>query len=93
MDISGLEQNVKVRDLTIRQMLHQISMHSTNRELRIPAPICQETFPVLKALDVPFVRTQDMSSASQADLIRNKEHTSHVAEAIASLVNLCLLLS
>ena len=35
---------------------------------------------------MPFVRTNDVSSPSQMDLIRNKEDASHAAEATTSLV-------
>ena len=35
---------------------------------------------------MPFVRTNDVSSSSQMDLIRNKEDASHAAEATTSLV-------
>lgn len=44
MDISGLEQNVKVRDLTIGQMLHLISMHSTNRSYGSQLPSDKKHF-------------------------------------------------
>lgn len=70
IDISELGQNVKARNLAIGQMLHLISMHSTNRSYESQLPSDREHPPVLKAPDVPFLRTKDMSSVPQMDLIR-----------------------
>ena len=75
-----MESNYSVRCL-IRSAC-SLEIGATNPQLLQD----RDLFQFLKGLDVPFVRTNGVSSSSQMDLIRNKEDASHAAEATTSLV-------